>query len=865
MPISSFIDEFDTSSNKQAMSGRSIASSSMPPDPVEGDSTQTPTVGPMSDEELLTFYKAAYAQGRTYQQTVLQSKWQNAYAAYNNQHFRGSKYTSPRYRGRSKFHRPKTRAAVRRKAAEAAAALFATAEVVIISAEDEGNQQQRAAAAVNHELLNYRLDRTGANGIPWFVICSAAHQTGQITGICISKQYWEYKEKIIGEEVTEQIERDPLTGAETIVGETKTPMIKVVKDRPQIRLYPPEDVIRDNSGNWVEQAQESSFVILRNPMTLNDARQFLKQADKDGNPMFLPLSEEELVGLLSARTSNDTSDNTRRARETTGIDRYSDANVERELQTIWFHENFFRINDEEWHFWTVEDRKIVSPVRRLVDVYPEQRGERPIAIGFGALDAFKIDPMSSVEAWGPIQQEINDTINLRLDVMKQTVSPVTKVRRGRNINLKEIQNRGPDSVVYVDQMDDVEFDQPGQIGQGAFIEMERLNADFDELAGTFSVGSVQTNRELGDTVGGMTLINNQANAMGEFDLKIWIETWVEPTLRQLINLEQFYETDEKVLAIAGQRAQLRDKYGMDQVTDELLSQQVNCRVNVGLGAADPMMKLQKLTLAAQGLIGLVPTAQPRLKADELIAEFFGAAGFRDPERFFYPGDDQDPRIQEMTGTIQQLTGALEDKQAERDNQIKVAQVKAVGDVIKSHLDHRQGLEKSRQDAALQMQMGEMQSQRDEFAANEEAKRQEHSANNELLRNEWTAERDTDRQGHLATQQQMMDQASEERQQLGGSMDGLAKMLEGMAKAIMAMAQMQQAGMQQQSEQMEQFAQAIVESTENQQQSMEALAKTIVASNGESMDKLGKIMSAPRKVIRNKEGFADSVVTEQQNG
>ena len=66
--------------------------------------------------------------------------------------------------------------------------------------------------------------------------------------------------------------------------------------------------------------------------------------------------------------------------------------------------------------------------------------------------------------------------------------------------------------------------------------MERLNADFDDLAGNFSIGSVQTNRSLGETVGGMKMMTSNANAAGEFDLRIFVETWVEPTLRQIVKL-----------------------------------------------------------------------------------------------------------------------------------------------------------------------------------------------------------------------------------------------------------------------------------------------------------------------------------------
>jgi hypothetical protein len=692
------IEEFDTSNNKRTLAD----SEPLREDEGEhapGTTERMPMGGdPEPPQNLENLVKSAYQQGISYQQKVLQPKWRASYAAFNNQHFAGSKYLTPRYRGRTHLFRPKTRSAVRRKSSEAVAALFQTADVVEVSPGNDADPTQIASAAVNKELLNYRLTTAAENaGIPWFLIASGAHQTAQITGIVVSKQSWEYREKIVGEEEVTYQNPD---GTQSIEIEPKT---RIVKDRPRIDLYPPEDVIRDPSANWLNQAQDSSYLILKNPMSLSDAREFLKQVDKDGRPMFLPVDEVTLAAQANVKDDQSgTSDATRRARETTSYDRYHDDSVEKEFQTVWMHENFFRIDGEDWHFWTLGVSKVVSDVRPVDKIYPEQGGARPVTIGVGSLDAFKIDPMSPVEAWSPLQTEVNDVVNLRLEVMKQTVSPVTKVRMGRQIDLKQVQNRSPDSVIYVQDMEDVEFDRPGEVGQGAFVEMERLNVDFDELAGTFSPGSVQSNNQLNKTATGLSLISGSSNAMGEFDLRVWVETWAEDALRQTMKAIQFYESDERVRAIAGQKAKLRQKFGMDEVTDELLTQQVTLRINIGVGASDPMVRLQKLQGAIMATIQAMPTAQQRLKQDPLIDEIWGAAGYKDAaERFFHPGDDMDPRIQEMGQQLQMAEAALEDKSADRAHQLQLEQTKQVGGVVGKHLDHRQTLEQKRADFAMQ--------------------------------------------------------------------------------------------------------------------------------------------------------------------
>jgi len=42
-------------------------------------------------------------------------------------------------------------------------------------------------------------------------------------------------------------------------------------------------------------------------------------------------------------------------------------------------------------------------------------------------------------------------------------------------------------------------------------EQDRLNLDFDDVAGAFSGSSVQSNRNLNETVGGMNILTASAN------------------------------------------------------------------------------------------------------------------------------------------------------------------------------------------------------------------------------------------------------------------------------------------------------------------------------------------------------------------
>ena len=49
--------------------------------------------------------------------------------------------------------------------------------------------------------------------------------------------------------------------------------------------------------------------------------------------------------------------------------------------------------------------------------------------------------------------------------------------------------------------------------QYLYQEQDRLNVDYDELTGSFSQGSVMTNRKLGETVGGMGIRKHHDDAV----------------------------------------------------------------------------------------------------------------------------------------------------------------------------------------------------------------------------------------------------------------------------------------------------------------------------------------------------------------
>ena len=501
----------------------SVTDSAAPVDDVDDDD------GYLDDREWVEMFRDALKAASDYQDTKLRSQWSRNYRAFASKHPSGSKYDAYRYRNRSKLFKPKTRMAVRKNDATAASALFATADVVNITAERSSDRTQKIGAKFIHALLNYRLDRsTMLTGPNWFLTSMGARQDTQLSGICVTKQYWEFEERFVPEiveipriDVNGMPEIDPMTGA-VMIDEDVEDRAEIVADRLMIDNIPPEHAFIDPTADWRDPIQTGGSFICAYPMRQEDVETMIsKYAGRPRVGGGAWRTDIDLKKVLAAGKgpSQRRTETVRRAREG-GVDRYESRHASKDSEILWLYECFYRYGGQDYHFWMLGETIMLSDPRPTKDSYPEQKGARPYTMGVGTLETHKTHPTAPVEMWSPLQNEMNEITNLTLDAQKMAISPITKVRRGRNIDLKQVQNRGPDATIMVQDKDDVEFDRaPGPDGS-AQIQLNTLNVDFDELAGVFSTGSVQTNRQLNETVGGMNLMASSSSAITEF-VRVW--------------------------------------------------------------------------------------------------------------------------------------------------------------------------------------------------------------------------------------------------------------------------------------------------------------------------------------------------------
>jgi hypothetical protein len=726
----------------------------------------------LPDKEWLTIFREALSASSGFQQEKLRSPWSRNYRSFNNRHITGSKYETFKYRNRSKLFRPKTRMAVRKNLATTAGALFSTEDVVSVTPERGSDPMQSMTARMIHEILNYRLDRVNYRcGPNWFMTVQGARQDTQLAGRCISKQFWEY-EKRIDTEYAERPLLDP--NGLPVIGDDGMPITEMVpeekvvilRDRPMVTLIPPEHAFIDPTGDWRDPIQEGGYFIAGFPMRKEDLEDMIEDsADRPRMGGGAWRSDIDLNKITQAAGANQRqADAIRRSRDD-GTDRYQSRHADENGETIWLYECFYRLAGEDWHFWTLGEHIMLSDPRPVSDSYPEQKGERPYVTGVGEVESHKVYPASPVETWQPMQQEMNELTNLGLDALKLGISPITKIRKGRGVDLKQIQNRGPDAHVMVEELDDVTFDRapaPPALIQGY---MNNLNVDFDELAGVFSQGSVQTNRQMNETVGGMNLLAASSNALTEFDLRVFVETWVEPCLRQIVRCIQAYESDVNILGVAGEKAGLivlpkmagqqegldkkdpaAGQVTIDQVIDNMDKMPVTLRVNVGVGAMDSRQKLEKF-MAGMKITGeLGPLLEKEgytLKGSAIIQEAWGLVGYKDADRFFEKKPEGEkkpppPEVQremmrqkaEQAKTQAQAQVTMQSKQLDAQKAVQVETIRQQGDQMaraqearfrerELALDEREFMHKQRMDELeFQLEQQAMSQQRIEASLND---------------------------------------------------------------------------------------------------------------------------------------------------
>jgi len=622
-----------------------------------------------TDEDWLAIARDSYRTSTDFIEGSLKNQWEKNMAHFRSKHAPGSKYYTDAYRYRSKIFRPKTRAAIRKHEAAAAAAYFATNDAVHISPEDDSNPEQIISAEVNTEVLNYRLEHS----IPWFQTLIGAYQESMNIGAVVSYQHWSYKER------TTKVP----TGLKVFDNETReftdefTEKTVIDEDKPVIELRPIENIRIDPAADWTDPINTSPYLIDMIPMYVVDIKQKMESTDpKTGQPEWRLLTDGEIMSA-----SKHEYDSLRQQRE--GSERRDSKDPQgaiSEFQLVWVHRNFVRIDGQHVMFYTLGTQFMLTDPKPIEEVY--RRKTRPYVMGVSQIEAHRTHPSAMSELGEQIQNEANEIANARIDNVKLAINQRHYIRRGADIDFTALMRSAPGSGILMDDPNgDVKPEMVKDVTGSSYEEQNRLNADFDDIIGGFSQGSVSSNRQMNETVGGMEMLSQDANKIEEYQLRVFNETFVEPVLNQLLDMEREFETDETIIAVAGKKskaARQAEKQGSIGKFDwRLLQAPSTLRVAVGFGATNPIKRIEKLSLALNATLKFLPHMAQDLDGEEIANEIFGAVG-SDAGRFFKglkDDEQEDPRIKQLMAQMQQMQQVIETKQVEQQGKIEIEKMR----------------------------------------------------------------------------------------------------------------------------------------------------------------------------------------------
>jgi len=626
---------------------------------------------PLIEDFWLRIAREAYEDSSDWVDSNLREQWEKSISLFNSQHPPGSKYNTGAYEKRSRFFRPKTRTAVRNLQSAMAVAFFTNEDVVSVQPRNPNDLEQVAAAAVSQSIMQYRLTNT----IPWFQTMSAALQDAAVQGVCVSHQYWEYEEQ---EESYLNVDNQnrPVMDEEgkPVVTNQKTS----IKDKPIIEMVSPENIRIDPASDWSDPIESSPYVIQLIPMYVQDVRQKMI----DGEWIDIP------VGELLASETDEEDNTTRMIRDEPREDRLDNDAGYGEIDSykiVWVHKNIVKKEGIDWCYFTAGVDAMLTEPKPLQEMYPWLRnGERPYVMGYTNVESHRIYPAGTVELTQELQAAANDIWNQRFDNVRLAMNKRYHIRRDRNIDLDALFRSVPGGAVEMDDPDtDVRVIDTRDVTGSAYAEQDRINMDFDELQGNFSTSTVQGARSLNETVGGMSLMASNSGTVTEYVLRTFSETWVERVLKQLMRLEQYYETDAVILELAGDAAaQVNDQF--QGAVDDLLKYEVLLKVNVGISATDPLRKVQNLVSGIQ-MLGELPGFAQSLNVQEVVKEVFSQLGYKDGERFV--NMEEDPRVAEMAAQLEQMQMYIESEQGKLQNRLQVEQMKQQGNLEAANLKH----------------------------------------------------------------------------------------------------------------------------------------------------------------------------------
>lgn len=589
------------------------------------DQTSSVDIAGLSDAsaEWLRIASTIYNDSTTYLDATIRPKWEVSIANANNIHPPGSRYNKEIYAKRSKHFRPKIQPTIRRHIAALAAALFTNNDCVFLEPEASGDKLAAASARMMQGILQHHLD----NSLMWFLTSLGAYYDAMVYSVCISKQQWLYDE---------------------------------YNDNPSIDLLKPENFRFDPNCDWRNPTGTSPYLIEIIPMYAGDV---LDRIAKDQT-----WAEYTLPEILSAGAEH-AYDTTRLAREGNRAIDPTSVVTGNEFTTVYVHFNIYRRSGVDYAFYTLGINRLLTEPTPLKKMY--RHGRELYRVGFCTLEPHKAYPTSLVESMSPLQDEVNRVVNNRQDNVNLVLNKRYIIKRSGNVDISALVRNVSGGGIMVDDVNDVKVLETPDVTRSAYEEQDRLNAEIDDVGAVLTANTVQANRNMNETVGGMNLLASGASADQELQMELFIFSWVKPVLNTLLELCKQYETNDSLINKHAAPAGFDNFANADpEAKSEIMLLKSKLTVNVGMGNTNPEQKIKRLMLAIN-TTAQMPGAQTVVDWQEVITEVFSFAGYGDGSRFMISDDKK----QEMQNQPPQVDPKLQVAQHNAQAQQEMLQMK----------------------------------------------------------------------------------------------------------------------------------------------------------------------------------------------
>ena len=565
-------------------------------------------------------------------------QWDDSLRAFNNQHPSDSKYNSENFRKRSHFYNPAVRTVIRKNEAAAAQAFFSNQDLLSVQPMNQADAKQRLSADLNKELLQWRLKHS----IPWFQVLIGGLQDAQTMGACVAHVFWEYQS------VKDQ-----------------RGQLKVHKDRPQVKLDPLENFRFDPSANWMDPVNTSPYWIHLIPMYLGDVREKMAHPDPKGR-QWHHYGDQEML------TAENPDDSTRSARLGNQQDPAQEKRTISDYEVVWVRRHIHRWRGSDWEFYALPNGKLLTdpePLEKTVF-----HGLRPYVMGLAHLETHKVIPSSVPTMTRQLTEKLNAIENQRNDNVLFVLNKRHAVKRGTNVDTASLVRNVPGGIVMLDNMDDLKELTWPDVTASAYQEADQARRGFDDLVGNFNPMQMHQAGAPREAQGTVAMLKGPSSVLTDFMLMTYSITFAEPVIRQLILLEQHYETDANILSIAGEKAKAYQKFGVDEVTDDMLDQELSVTVNCGMGATDTIAKLQRFTSVVITFANIAAKPPPGVNLSEVWKELCALAGYQDGARFSV---EQNPELAKLMQQNKALTQMVQDLKRHKQDKHESNVVKLV--------------------------------------------------------------------------------------------------------------------------------------------------------------------------------------------